>query len=112
MKERNYTNNYKNLQYYESKYVSSSKQDNEFDLINEKKYDYVIKRSPNSSKNKDISNGSRINENINKKLNRKSYYNSLNKNNNENNNYNNEENNNGGNISLSPTSNIVKINQK
>ena len=111
MKERNYTNNYKNLQYYESKYVSSSKQDNEFDLINEKKYDYVIKRSPNSSKNKDISNGSRINENINKKLNRKSYYNSLNKNNNENNNYNNEENNNGGNISLSPNSNIVKINQ-
>ena len=59
------------IQYYESKYISSKKQENEFTLINEKKYDYIIKRPQNNSKSKDNSNGSRKNENMNNKYNMK-----------------------------------------
>ena len=37
MEQRIITNKYKNIQYYESKYVSSKRHDTEFELINEKK---------------------------------------------------------------------------
>ena len=104
MEQRAITNKYKNIQFYESKYISSKKSETEFDLINEKKYDYIIKRSPNNSKNKDNSNGSRNNENINNKYNMKNnsknnFYNNLKTHKIENNNSSNEEHNNGGNIS-------------
>ena len=118
MEQRIITNKYKNITYFESKYVSSKKNNNtEFELINEKKYDYIIKHSPNISENKDISNGSKKNDdmnnskynNINNK--RKTFYKSLNKNNIEKNNYNYEEYNNGGNISnIQNTNNNSKMN--
>ena len=103
MEQRALNNKYKNIQFYESKYTSTKKQENEFELINEKKYDYVIKKSHNNSKNKDNYNGSRNNENSTKKYSKNSsktnFYKPLESNKNEKNNYNSEEYNNGGNIS-------------
>ena len=84
MEQRTIQNKYRNTGYYESKYISNkNKAQQEFELINEKKFDYVIKL-PSNNKNKDITNGSRNNEYVNEK----------------NNHLNNEEYNNGGNLSL------------
>ena len=84
MEQRTIQNKYRNTGYYESKYISNkNKPQQEFELINEKKFDYVIKL-PSNNKNKDITNGSRNNEYVNEK----------------NNHLNNEEYNNGGNLSL------------
>ena len=103
MEQRALNNKYKNIQFYESKYISSKKQENEFELINEKKNDYVIKKSHNNSKSKDNYNGSRNNENSFNKYSRNNsknnFYKPLESNKNENNNFNSEEYNNGGNIS-------------
>ena len=106
MEQRGISNKYKNFQYYESKYTSNKKQESGIELINEKKYDYLINRSPNNSKNKDNSNGSRNNENINNKYNMKNnirnyFSNNLDIKNNENANYNN-----GGNIDIFQNNNI------
>ena len=105
MEQRAFIDKYKNIQFYESKYISSKKKNNEFELINEKKCDYIIKRTSNNSKNKDNSNGSRNKDNIINKLNKKNnsknnFYNTSGTNYENNINYNNEDNNNGGNISL------------
>ena len=119
MEQRAINNKYKNIQYYESKYISSKKQENEFTLINEKKYDYIIKRPQNNSKSKDNSNGSRNNDNMNNKYNMKNKnrnnYNNQIEQNYEDNNYNFEEYNNGGNISnnknkygMNSANNIIK----
>ena len=103
MEQRALNNKYKNIQFYESKYISSKKKENEFELINEKKNDYVIKKSHNNSKSKDNYNGSRNNENSFNKYSRNNsknnFYKPLESNKNENNNFNSEEYNNGGNIS-------------
>ena len=117
MEQRIITNKYKNIQFYESKYVSSKRHDTEFELINEKKYDYVIKHSPNETENKDISNGSRNNELVNNKYNNinnrrnNNYNNSFSPNAIEGNNYNNDEYNNGGNLSYIQNKNNNNNNQ-
>ena len=36
MEQRALNNKYKNIQFYESKYISTNKQENEFEFINEK----------------------------------------------------------------------------
>ena len=112
MEQRIITNKYKNIQYYESKYVSSKRHDTEFELINEKKYDYIIEHSANDNEIIDISNGSRNNEQANNKYNnininnkRNNNYKSYNPNTNEGNNINNDEYNNGGNISYNKNKN-------
>ena len=118
MEQRIITNKYKNIQFYESKYVSSKRHDTEFELINEKKYDYVIKHSPNETENKDISNGSRNNELVNNKYNNinnrrnNNYNNSFSPNAIEGNNYNNDEYNNGGNLSYIQNKNNNNQNNK
>jgi hypothetical protein len=106
MEQREISNKYKNFQYYESKYTSNKKQESGIEIINEKKYDYLINRSPNNSKSKDNSNGSRNNENMNNKYNMKNnirnyFSNNLDIKNNENANYNN-----GGNIDIFQNNNI------
>ena len=105
MEQRIITNKYQNIQFYESKYVSSKRHDTEFELINEKKYDYIIEHSTNDNEIKDISNGSRNNEHSNNEYNiininnrRNNNYKSYNPNENEGNNTK-EEYNNGGNLS-------------